>query len=1105
MASEIRKKGSERALAINREKVFEGAQKLLQAAKYDKAIVEFQKLIAEDDKDVRTLLKIAETLHVKMGKRKEALESYDRAANIYREQGFFLKSVAVFKQMLTVDATNPDIHLRLAELYQQLGYASQCLLHYQSVVQLYEQQERGKDTLAILKRMVDLDPENLQSRIKVAELFAQNGHQQAANTEMRSAYEFLKSQLRLDDAVRVGEKVVAWDPGAIDVARELANIYMGRGDAKQALPKLQMCFRVDPQNLELLGLIAEAFRALDQTPKTISVYKEMARIYDSNNDAATARKLWQQIIELSPGDEDAELALGQRAATSVAGGAFAATGPRPSAEDDQLARLLTETNVYVKYNLHAKAIDHLEKIFSIRPDYIPGLEKLKVLQAQTKQGAAVAETLRRLVARGTEVSHPQVPEWKIELAQFEQKPTVKKSSLAPPPSKDGSVEGEVILLDEAGVTPAPLGLGARAGTAGGRSTPARPATAHLTHLAPDTDELLSPKTDKGDRSLPPDEELDDAPSGHMVAPVQPLSVPRTASGVKISLPPLEELEIDYRTSEEAVVKRTTGIRTGVPQPSPRGAAWAPDMGSPEHAADELILDQQEAPEPRRQPPPAPVDVDEGGVGGVQTVNGTTPRSLAVTVAPATDLLSLSDDDLNELQSFLEKASSEGAAVLPALGGADDDDDDDEGAATLDGDDDNFFVPPASAPVGPTNDDGDDVNVETGELAGRSKQHLGLVLPFVAKSSPNTSDVGADGSAGKPGNKFDPNHFDLPADVGAILAKIPVESPPPSLADFDGVADESTGALEISLTGQFDGSIPSLASVDAAAIIEMSPPPSCAPPAVVDASNVELPSQARNLFQATRGFEDDPANTFFPDELAEAEFFIQQDLLDEAREILTPILEEIEDSLRVQHMLARVTAKEAGEPEPHAPWEQRLIDEVGAQLSDMAALSPPVESSGPHQMSVEDVLSQFKKGVAETVPEEDAATHYDLGVAYREMGLLEDAVAEFEIAARAPTREADAFYVVGLVRLEQGRADEALSALQKAVDAPSASKAQKAAAEYERGIVFDEHKNDGRESLICLKRSKQLGGTVPDLDRRIAALQKVHGDIDVPALDRSLGS
>ncbi len=60
---------------------------------------------------------------------------------------------------------------------------------------------------------------------------------------------------------------------------------------------------------------------------------------------------------------------------------------------------------------------------------------------------------------------------------------------------------------------------------------------------------------------------------------------------------------------------------------------------------------------------------------------------------------------------------------------------------------------------------------------------------------------------------------------------------------------------------------------------------------------------------------------------------------------------------------------------------------------------PPAADDEFQYSVEDVFSQFKKGVEETVKPEDSDTHYDLGIAYKEMGLLDDAVHEFETALR----------------------------------------------------------------------------------------------------------
>ena len=61
-------------MAIDREKVLAAAQKYVEKKKYDKAIIEYQKVIQEDPNDARTLLKIGD-LQSKM----EAYADADRA------------------------------------------------------------------------------------------------------------------------------------------------------------------------------------------------------------------------------------------------------------------------------------------------------------------------------------------------------------------------------------------------------------------------------------------------------------------------------------------------------------------------------------------------------------------------------------------------------------------------------------------------------------------------------------------------------------------------------------------------------------------------------------------------------------------------------------------------------------------------------------------------------------------------------------------------------------------------------------------------------------------------------------------------------------------
>ena len=94
-----------------------------------------------------------------------------------------------------------------------------------------------------------------------------------------------------------------------------------------------------------------------------------------------------------------------------------------------------------------------------------------------------------------------------------------------------------------------------------------------------------------------------------------------------------------------------------------------------------------------------------------------------------------------------------------------------------------------------------------------------------------------------------------------------------------------------------------------------------------------------------------------------------------------------------------------------PWRILLFATLGIALvaGAAAAMNCLIEqkidaAAGSDILDVEQVFAQFKKGVEEQVDEADSDTHFDLGIAYKEMGLLDDAISEFQVAMRNPVRE-----------------------------------------------------------------------------------------------------
>jgi tetratricopeptide (TPR) repeat protein len=295
-------------VALDRNKVLAAAQKQLSKGNYDKAIAEYRKLVEEDPKDVRTWLKIGD-IYTRKGSRKEAVETYGRVAEHYAVQGFFLKAVAVYKQILKLDPSRVDICVRLGEMYEQLQLATDALTTYEQVVAAYARSGEVELALKTLAKMTELDPENIPVRIKYAEALSKAGKTAPAAAEFERGARLLKAQGRLDDYTKVAERLLYHRPDDVALARELATMYLERSDAKRALAKLQVCFKTNPRDVQTLDLLAQAFHQLGQTPKTISVYREVARIHQEANRADERAKVLKRILELDPSDAEARQAL----------------------------------------------------------------------------------------------------------------------------------------------------------------------------------------------------------------------------------------------------------------------------------------------------------------------------------------------------------------------------------------------------------------------------------------------------------------------------------------------------------------------------------------------------------------------------------------------------------------------------------------------------------------------------------------------------------------------------------------------------------------------------------------------------------------------------
>ncbi|HKI04537.1 MAG TPA: tetratricopeptide repeat protein [Thermoanaerobaculia bacterium] len=108
---------------------------------------------------------------------------------------------------------------------------------------------------------------------------------------------------------------------------------------------------------------------------------------------------------------------------------------------------------------------------------------------------------------------------------------------------------------------------------------------------------------------------------------------------------------------------------------------------------------------------------------------------------------------------------------------------------------------------------------------------------------------------------------------------------------------------------------------------------------------------------------------------------------------------------------------------------------------------------PAEQSLEEIVEGFKKGVAEHLSPTDYDTHFNLGIAYREMGLLDEAIGEFQIAAKDTRHLVLCCSMLGLCFLDKGLPELAVKWYNRGLEAPDLAEEDTLGLLYDLGCAY----------------------------------------------------
>jgi tetratricopeptide (TPR) repeat protein len=144
--------------------------------------------------------------------------------------------------------------------------------------------------------------------------------------------------------------------------------------------------------------------------------------------------------------------------------------------------------------------------------------------------------------------------------------------------------------------------------------------------------------------------------------------------------------------------------------------------------------------------------------------------------------------------------------------------------------------------------------------------------------------------------------------------------------------------------------------------------------------------------------------------------------------------------------------------------------------------------GDEQADFTDMLEKFKAGVAANVDDEDFDSHYDLGIAYREMGLIDEAIAEFQKALRGLTNRIRAYEALGQCFIDSHQYDVAISILGRALREPGMEDEDLIGVLYLLGYASEEGRKP-REAAAYYHRVFAIDMHFRDVSKRLKQMSK----------------
>ncbi|MFZ2948261.1 MAG: tetratricopeptide repeat protein [Desulfuromonadaceae bacterium] len=304
------------AVSSKKDTLIDDAQKFALRGQLDKAVKAYEQILKLDPAAVNLRQKLAELL-IKCGRNNDARKEFETIGNHFSKNGFFLKAIAVYKQLQKLFPEDISLSLTLAELNEKYGLVANSLSEYRVVYEYYKKTGNIPEAISILDRMQNVDPQNIPIKIKLAEACMQLGKRNESYAVFAKATSMLLERSDNASLSKVCARIQQLFPDKPDFLLEVLTEQVNQGNAASAIGGLQSLLRSNPGNKHVWNLTARAYQLLEQPHRAKIAYQHYLKHFPAEPAAMlglisslTAEQNSAEAVELLDRYEETLIAAG---------------------------------------------------------------------------------------------------------------------------------------------------------------------------------------------------------------------------------------------------------------------------------------------------------------------------------------------------------------------------------------------------------------------------------------------------------------------------------------------------------------------------------------------------------------------------------------------------------------------------------------------------------------------------------------------------------------------------------------------------------------------------------------------------------------------------